>query len=742
MIAQVAVNRLSKSTDKLYDYRIPERLEGEVVIGSGVEVPFGRGDRLYEGFVLGIKKTGGVKELKEIDSVWDTGRVFDEKMLSLIYWMREKYLCGFVETIKAVSPQPGQRKGVSVRMVRLAVSDETALETAKNISGRFPAQARALEAAAEQGEMTVSELCDAAGCTAGVIRTLEKKGLAEIFTVEFYRDPLKNRCVEKRPAPELSGEQQAAYERIRSAVDADRFEEFLLRGVTGSGKTEVFMAVIDRVLKKGRKAVLLVPEISLTQQMIDRFLSRFGSRIAVFHSALSSGERFDEWRRMRDGEADIAIGARSAVFAPFDDIGVIIMDEEHSETYKSELSPRYSTHEVARFRAQQHRAPLILASATPSTEDYKRALDGEYTLIEMLHRVNNRPLPAVKIVDMRQELAEGNKRMFSRMLAGEIKRNLSREEQTILLMNRRGFSTFVSCRSCGYVAECPNCSISLTYHKTAGSLRCHYCGYTTPAPKLCPVCSSKYIRHFGGGTQRVEAEASQLFPEARILRMDVDTTETKEAHEKILTAFKNKEADILIGTQMVAKGLDFENVTLVGVVSADTMLHINDYRSAERTFAMLEQVTGRAGRGRTAGRAVVQTYDPGHEAVKLAKAHDYRAFYEQEITARKAMWYPPFCEIESVQFSGESKNLVMQTARFFARCLEPLRSLKEKTQILGPIEAQVPKIKNKYRWQILIKSENIEILNEYVLKAQKACKEHRLYRSVAVVIDKNPNSVY
>ncbi len=742
MIAQVAVNRLSKNTDKLYDYRIPEELEGKIIIGSSVEVPFGRGDGLCEGFVLGIKSSGSMKELKNISSVHSCGRMFDEKMLELIYWMREKYLCSFIDAIKAVSPQPGKKNGISIRMVRLCLSREEALETAGNIEKKFPAQARVLEEAAGKGDMILSELCSASGCTAGVIRTLAKKGMAEIFTADIYRNPLKGRAVERCSAPPLSSEQQAAYERIKAAVDEERFEEFLLRGVTGSGKTEVFMAVIDEVLRKGQKAVLLVPEISLTQQMIDRFLSRFGERIAVFHSGLSAGERFDEWRRMRDGEADIAIGARSAVFAPFDDIGVIIMDEEHSETYKSENAPRYSTHEVARFRAAQHKAPLVLASATPSVEDYKHALDGEYTLIEMLRRVNERPLPPVEIVDMRRELKEGNKRMFSRLLISEMDKTIKRGEQVILLMNRRGFSTFVSCRNCGYVAECPNCSISLTYHRTGEMLRCHYCGYTVAAPKICPVCASKYIRHFGGGTQRVEAETKQLFPAARILRMDVDTTGTKEAHENILTAFKNREADILIGTQMVAKGLDFENVSLVGVISADTMLHINDYRSSERTFAMLEQVTGRAGRGNVGGRAVVQTYSPDHEAVKIAKLHDYRAFYNQEIAARMAMWYPPFCEIESVQFSGESKNLVMQASRFFARCLEPMRSLKGKIQILGPIEAQIPKIKNKYRWQILIKSENIEVLNEYVLKAQKACLKHRLYKSVTVVIDKNPNSVY
>lgn len=742
MIAQIVINRVSRNTDKIYDYKIPDGMD--ISVGNCVIVPFGSGNQPAEGYVMGIKRSG-TRELKEISSVKKSGRAFDEKMLELIYWMREKYLCSFMDIIKTMVPSSGGRtEGKFVRMVKLNIPQETAKETALKIRSKAPVQSRMLEVLsyANTDMISSADLVKFAEGSAAAVKALCDKGWVRVYEKEVYRNPLRNRRFEKQNPIQLNDEQIMAYNKIKNSIMDKRNEEFLLRGVTGSGKTEVFMSAIESALEIGRQAIVLVPEISLTPQMIDRFLSRFGDKVAVFHSNLSLGERYDEWRRMRDGDAQIVIGARSAVFAPFKDIGIIIMDEEHSETYKSDMSPRYHTKEVAQFRAAQNNAALLLASATPSAEDYKKALDGKYTLLEMVRRANKKSMPPVTIVDMRNELNSGNKSMFSRLLHSEIEKNLQCGEQTILMMNRRGFSTFVSCRNCGFVEECPNCSISLTYHKSNEMLRCHYCGYTIPNPKVCPVCSSKYIRHFGGGTQRVEEEIKLLFPRASTLRMDVDTTETKESHEKILNEFRDKNVDILIGTQMVAKGLDFENVTLVGVVSADTMLHINDYRSGERTFALLEQVTGRAGRGKSDGRAVVQTYNPEHQAIQLSKQHDYQAFYNYEILMRETMWYPPFCEIVSVQFSDQSKTLVMQAARFFSRCLEPLTHIKSRLEILGPIESQIYKINNKYRWQILIKCENSGILNETLVNAQKACAKHRLYKSVTIIIDKNPNSVY
>lgn len=636
-----------------------------------------------------------------------------------------------------------QKKDVhdkTVRAVKLCVSSDEALSAAEAIYKRAPVQARMLELLAAESILSAAELIKEADGSGNAVAALYKKGFIELFDKELVRDAFLKKDIERTMPFELNDEQAAAVSAVVRAIDSGAFSPFLLYGVTGSGKTEVFMQSIEKTVSCGRSAIVLVPEISLTPQMVSRFLARFGERVAVLHSALSLGERFDQWKRIKSGEADIVIGARSAVFAPLDNIGIIIIDEEHSDTYKSEMSPRYYAKEIAMLRARQYGAAVIMASATPGVDDFYKAKTGEYTLLELTKRYNNAPMPDIELVDMRNELARGNRSMFSAKLREEIQKNIDNGEQTILLLNRRGFSTFVSCRSCGYVAECPNCNISLTYHKYENNLQCHYCGYTIGNYKECPVCHSPYIRYFGGGTQKVEEELTKLFPLATVIRMDIDTTGRKQGHEKILERFEKEKIDILIGTQMVSKGLDFDNVTLVGVITADTMLHINDFRSAERTFSMLEQVCGRAGRGSKDGRAVIQTYNPDNTAISLVKEHDYNAFYEYEIRERKRMWYPPFSKIISVLFVGASDTVVSQTARFFVKSMGSFAN--EKVQLLGPIPAALSKIKNKYRWQLLIKCNDDDKLNSCLKRAVKLCGGHDLYKNVSVIIDKNPNSVY
>ena len=810
MFAEVVIHHNAKEVDKLYDYRIPEKLEEKVTVGSCVQVPFGKGNQQKEAYIMRIKQKSDARGIKDILSVSEE-RAFDERMAELIILMRERYLCSFWDVVHTVVPvgiehkpeewvilkqkpetksalrqkictileenggamevtalmqffdvsirpqlsalyQDGalvqefreqcRVKEKTVRIAELLVEPEEAEELAETLrKKRATAQARVLEILAScSGVISTADLAHFAEGSAGAIRALEEKGYLSIQEMPVYRDPYAGKHIPRTTPPALTEEQEAAAEAICQSVNRGGYNGFLLHGVTGSGKTEVFMRAIAEVLKMGRQAILLVPEISLTPQMVNRFIARFGEQVAVFHSRLSLGERYDEWRKMRDGEKSIVIGARSAVFAPFSDIGIIILDEEHEQTYKSETAPRYETHEVARIRAEQNGATLLLASATPSVSHYHQANNGEYTLLELKNRVHQRPMPPVEIIDMRAELEAGNRTVFSRRLTEEIRENLARGEQTILFLNRRGFSTFVSCRSCGYVVRCPHCSISMTYHKFSESMRCHYCGHTIKNPKTCPQCGSKAIRYFGGGTQKVEEEVHELFPGATTIRMDVDTTSGKFGHEQILKQFEEEKIDILIGTQMVTKGLDFDNVTLVGVVSADVMLNLNDYRSGERSFSVLEQVTGRAGRAKKPGRAIVQTYTPEHEALTFMQAHDYQTFYKHEIAVRRALHYPPFCQMVRIMFVGAGETLVPQAARYFARHLEGAKEALS-LQILGPAPAAVSKINDKYRWQILIKCENAGHLNPVLVQAEEAFWKNKLYARISVIIDKNPNGV-
>ncbi|MDD3920363.1 MAG: primosomal protein N', partial [Eubacteriales bacterium] len=557
-------------------------------------------------------------------------------------------------------------------------------------------------------EMAVADICAFIPGGAGAVSALLKKGLlVESGHVTFRRPhdgAQEPQTGEVTPTPA----QQAAIDTVIAGMERGG-GTFLLHGVTGSGKTEVYLRCIRHCIDQGRQAIVLVPEIALTPQTVGRFRSRFGDSVAVLHSKLSAGERFDEWRRIRLGKVQVAVGARSAVFAPFSDIGLIVIDEEHEQSYQSENTPRYHAAEVALRRCAQANAPLVLGSATPSITSYHRAEQGRYQLIEMKERVEARPMPKVTVVDMREEFLAGNNGIFSAALVERLQACLQAKQQAILFINRRGYSTFVSCRGCGLVLECPNCDVSLTYHKTDGSIRCHYCGYTAKVPAVCPACGKPYLKYFGVGTQQVEEQLHELFPNVTSIRMDMDSTRTKDAHETLLSAFRRGEAQVLIGTQMVAKGLDFPNVTLVGVVAADSTLYIPDYRSAERTFELLTQVAGRAGRDAALGHVVIQTYSPEHPAIRFAKTHDFNGFYAHECKERQAALFPPFSLFVRVLFSGMEEEPLSQGCTRFAKGLNEtlLQALGEKNAAqllyLCASPAPVRRRQGVYRYQVLVK---------------------------------------
>ncbi|WHX47548.1 primosomal protein N' [Paenibacillus woosongensis] len=608
----------------------------------------------------------------------------------------------------------------TVKTVAAAVSGEAAKEALASFGGKARRQQEVLQFLLEVGvPLSMQEVLSTLRVTAGTVKSLADKGYATITDVEVFRDPYQDRRFKATKPLERTPEQENVYRYLAEAIDSRRQRVFLLHGVTGSGKTEVYLQTIERCISQGRQAIVLVPEISLTPQMVERFKGRFGSKVAVMHSRLSTGERYDEWRKIREGRVQVAIGARSAVFAPFADLGLIVMDEEHETSYKQEETPKYHARDVAVERARQHGAAVILGSATPSLESYHAARslssdDFAPMILEMKQRPSGSRLPGVQIIDMREELREGNRSMFSRALHQGIAQRIERGEQTVLFLNRRGYSTFVMCRTCGYVAECPECDISLTYHQKSNNLRCHYCGYATPTPTECPECQSEHIRYFGTGTQRVEGELSKLFPGIRVIRMDVDTTSEKGSHEKLLQAFREKKGDVLLGTQMVAKGLDFPEVTLVGVIAADTALNLPDFRSAEKTFQLLTQVAGRAGRHQLPGEVYIQTYMPEHYSIIHSSRHDYHSFVREELQHRKMLHYPPYSRLILVTLSHEQLPVLLRMAENFASELRGKaqrlgwfgdldRRTAEALDVLGPVASPLPRIKNRYRFQCMVK---------------------------------------
>lgn len=595
----------------------------------------------------------------------------------------------------------------------------------------------------ENGIVEWAKLRNDINVSSATINALKNKGYLEIDYKEKYRDHYESLEVLRTTPPVLTDEQISVIESITPYVEHEMFQTFLIHGVTGSGKTEVYMNLVDVALKKNKEAIVLVPEISLASQMIERFKGRFGDNVAVLHSKLSLGERFDEWMRIRNGDVKIVIGARSAVFAPFSNLGIIIIDEEHEATYKSEHNPKYHTIEVAEYRCRNNQAVLILGSATPSLETYTKTLSGEYTKLEMLSRFNDCPLPPIKIVDMSAELKLGNNNVFSDLLFEEITKTMKMNKQVILFLNRRGYSTFVFCRSCGYVAKCENCDISLTYHNEFNNLTCHYCGYSCKSPKMCPACTSKYFKFFGLGTEKLELITKNSFPHARVARLDLDTTSKKGSMDKILKKFREGSIDIIIGTQMIAKGLDFPNVNLVGVISADTSLNLPDFRSAEKTFQLITQVAGRAGRGNFPGKVVIQTYKPEHYALVTAKNYDFKTFYQQEINLRKEFNYPPYTKIFNILFSGEDEMKVKNSSNQFLNLFKAKifsTGIDSREMILGPQPASILKVKKSYRWQIIIKGDLFDQtkIKSIIYDIRKIWIDNDHCNEVKISIDINP----
>jgi primosomal protein N' (replication factor Y) (superfamily II helicase) len=571
--------------------------------------------------------------------------------------------------------------------------------------------------------------------SASTVKALVEKGFLAEKDMEVYRDPYENRTFTRTEPLPLTEDQQRAMVPILDSIESKLHEVFLLYGVTGSGKTEIYLQSIQDVIEKGREAIVLVPEIALTPQMVNRFKGRFGNLVAVLHSGLSAGEKYDEWRKIQRKEVKVVVGARSAIFAPFENLGIIIIDEEHETSYKQEEMPRYHARDVAIERAQKNNCPVVLGSATPALESFARAQKGVYKLLTLPNRMNRRALPAVEIIDMREELRAGNRSMFSRKLLEMLKERIERKEQSVLFLNKRGHSSFVMCRDCGYVMNCPNCDISLTYHKVKDQMKCHYCGFESYVPSQCPECASDYIRYFGTGTQKVEEELGKILPEAKVIRMDVDTTGQKGAHERLLKEFHEGKADILLGTQMIAKGLDFPNITLVGVLSADTMLHLPDFRSSEKTFQLLTQVSGRAGRHELPGEVIIQTYTPEHYSVELAGTQDYDRFYHREMMMRKAHHYPPFYYLALITISHEElMSVVSATEKIVAF----VRSrLSNHAVVLGPAASPIPRINNRYRYHCLIKYKREPELNK-TLKAILDQYQSDPKSGLLVSIDVNP----
>ena len=633
------------------------------------------------------------------------------------------------------------------KWIKISQTKLSLLEICDAIGARATKQKEIIEYLYDKKDISFKELSKQINASLSTLRELEKKGFVKIYDKEVNRDPISKNIANYKKH-DLSISQKKVFDRIKkSFLGKDKNNKFLINGVTGSGKTEIYLQLVEEMIKQGKDSIILVPEISLTPQTIDRFVGRFGELVAVLHSRLSYGERFDQWRRIKEGKVKIVVGARSAVFAPFQKLGLIIIDEEHETTYKSSQNPKYNTIEVAGKRVDIENAFLVLGSATPSLESYYNSNNGEVVLLELQERVNNYQLPLVNVIDMRDELNNGNKSIFSESLYNSIDFNLKKNKQIILFLNRRGFSTFVSCRKCGYVVKCNSCDVSMTYHKNINRLRCHYCGLSINPPSICPVCKSNYIKYFGVGTEQVEVLTKELFPKAKIVRMDMDTTTKKGSYELILEEMKNGKIDILIGTQMISKGLDFENVALVGIIAADITLNLPDFRSPERAFQLVTQVAGRAGRGDYNGEVILQTYNPDHYSINYAKEHDFKSFYKTEIKLRKEFLYPPFISLVSLLIYGEDNNKVAIVARQVYNLIVDGANWIEKSNInnyiIGPYPAPLEKIKNNFRWQILMKSkkEDIErlknllkrvcILNEYKLNVDEA----------KFSIDIDPNSI-
>ncbi|WP_194190533.1 primosomal protein N' [Clostridium chrysemydis] len=728
LYAEVVINSDAQEIDRPFTYKVSKEDELKISVGDRVSVHFGAGNRFTEGFVVALKtEYEGNYKLKYIKKILDTKPILTRENLLTIEFLRRKTLCKYIDAIRLMIPK-GITKGATFKKKNVIKFKEELNEKYKN-NEKYLSLINFIKDNDEC--FSKAELTKEHGFSSYMINKSIEEGFLEV--IQTIVDRYNKKTYELDKTKILNEEQLKA---IKVVLNSET-KGTLIKGVTGSGKTEVYMELVRETLNKGKSCIVLVPEISLTPQMIQRFKGRFGEEVALFHSKLSEGERFDEWYRVKNGKCRLVIGARSALFLPVQDLGLIIVDEEHESSYKSEHNPKYSTKEVCEFYSEIYNAKYVLGSATPSVESFADAIVQKINLVELKERIDKKPLPTMEIVDMRKELKDKNLSMFSRKLYKKMKEALERKEQIILFLNRRGFSTFISCRSCGYVFKCHKCDISLTYHNS-GYLSCHYCGYVEKEKKVCPKCGSKYVKFFGAGTEKVQNEIKKYFKDARVLRMDSDTTKAKDAYEKIYNSFINGEADILIGTQMVAKGFDFKNVSLVGILAADMSLNMPDYRASERTYDLVTQVSGRAGRGETKGEVVIQSYTPNHPSLKYAVDNNYTDMFKEEIRIRKLMCYPPFGKI--VLIRGLSKNEI-KLKEFMENTKDKIEGLiSEGSYLLGPTPCVVKKVRDMFRYQIMIKGNvnDNELLN---IRNSLYDLNKSVYNEIRINIDINPNNL-
>lgn len=798
MIAQVIVDVAAKQTDRIFEYHISAELEKDVKIGSRVIVPFGR--RKVQGFVVGIEEKSQFKgKLKDLLVTVDEMPPLTPELIKLSENLAQNIFSYRITILQAMLPWvmragyrkllvPANEKAKQIPFFQGDPVDLSKMTDLKQIKKahqllksddakiEYVVENRAKEKKENQYELTLdsaeytkiyntlrqnavkqkqlimdiienkddypksqSSLIKGLGLSTASLNSAVEKGWLKRKAVEVYRNPLAGFEDEEKPVPvTLNDEQQTALNQINKAIDQHKAETFLLEGITGSGKTEVYLHAIGQALAQGRNALMLVPEISLTPQMVKQVKARFGDKVAVLHSALSEGEKYDEWRRIRRGEIQVVVGARSAVFVPLDNIGLIVIDEEHESSYKQETNPRYNAKNVAIWRSKYHHCPLVLGSATPSLGSRARAQKDVYHLLRLTKRANHKKLPKVNLIDLKHVQFAGGQFDLSVELVDAIKKRLEKKEQVILMLNRRGFANFMLCRECGFVLKCPNCDVSLNLHKDTNSMQCHYCGHTEPIPTRCPNCQSSKIRFLGTGTQKVQEELDELLPGARILRMDVDTTRRKGSYKRILDSFGNHEADILLGTQMIAKGLDFPNVTLVGVINADTGLWLSDYNASEKTFELLTQVAGRAGRADKEGEVLIQTYNPEHYAIQLAQTQDYERFYGYEMHMRYIGNYPPYFYTVLISVAAKKEQNAAREAFKIKRYL--LQHLNNQVIILGPSPSAISRVKNQYYYQILVKYKKEPNLNKLLHHVQDSAQEAKKY-GLSIFIDNEPERI-
>ena len=741
MYADIIIDITHEKLDKVFQYRIPSELEGILEVGTEVIVPFGRGNKETGGYVIGFSETADYDEdkIKFILRRAEDKRAIESKLVALAAWMKESYGGTMIQALRTVLPIKKQEKIKKKRTVRLLLSEEEGRERLdiflhKNQKARARVLAGLLDQPCQDYELLTKKL----HVTLSVLRAMEEQGILLIESQDALRNPLCYRRTEEKETI-LTKEQEQAVSVFAQDYENGYRNTYLVYGVTGSGKTEVYMQMIWHVVESGKQAIVLIPEIAPTYQTVLRFYNRFGNRVSILNSRLSQGERSDQMERVKRGEVDVMIGPRSALFTPFENLGLIVIDEEHETTYKSEQVPRYHARETAIRRAKLEGASVVLGSATPSLEAFYRCRLGEYTLLELKNRATAQSLPEVYTVDMREELKHGNRSIISDRLKEMIEDRLQKRQQIMLFLNRRGYAGFVSCRECGYVVKCPHCDVALSAHKN-GKLVCHYCGYERPSMTSCPECGSHYIGGFRAGTQQIEELVTKMFPAARVLRMDMDTTKKKDSHEKILSAFAAEEADILIGTQMIVKGHDFPQVTLVGILAADMSLYSNHYQSAERTFQLLSQACGRAGRGREKGEVVIQTYNPEHYSIQTAARQDYESFYEEEMNYRMLMGYPPAEELLAIWMTGQSEEHLKVAAGYLKEFTERINR-EGRLTVIGPAAPYVSKVNDQYRQIIYVKSEDYELLVRTKDLLEQYIDMNRGFNQLRIQFDFNPLNI-